>query len=384
MRPKGRSGNRPHGCASRWTPAAGAFSIRPPDMGAVGGRSKRETPSMIRELAAAAALSVLVSGPAAHAQTTKDAPAPAAAADQPQDATVAVEAGGGSDALLYGSYLRPVGGGSYPAVLILPAQGSDRNGNSSTAEGPKPDTYRLLARDLAAKGVASLRIDKRGVGASAKAILREEDLRFDTYVDDAVTWTRFLKAQPKVNCMAILGHSESALVAALATKKIKVCALIEVAGAGRPAAAMLAAQLKTAVDTKGMDQPLYDQATKILNTLANGKTVADPPEKLNALFRPSVQPYLISWLDLNPIEALKTAPPTLVLQGASDLQSSPEDAQRLAAAPKLAKLVMVAGADHDLKLRPLNKTKADPDTGYPVAPQASTAIADFLKRLKWP
>ncbi|MDB5461125.1 MAG: alpha/beta hydrolase fold protein, partial [Caulobacteraceae bacterium] len=303
---------------------------------------------MIRELAAAAALSGLLSGLAAHAQPAKVEPAPAAAADQPQDATVAVEAGGDSDALLYGSYLRPAGGGSYPAVLILPAQGSDRNGNSSTADGPKPDTYRLLARDLAAKGVASLRIDKRGVGASAKAILREEDLRFDTYVDDAVTWTKFLKAQPKVNCMAILGHAESALAAALAAKKIKVCALIEVAGAGKPAAAMLAAQLKTAVDTKGMDQPLYDQATKILNTLANGKTVADPPEKLKALFRPSVQPYLISWLDLNPVEALKTAPPTLVLQGASDLQSSPEDAQRLAAAPKFAKLVMVAGADHDL------------------------------------
>jgi pimeloyl-ACP methyl ester carboxylesterase len=335
---------------------------------------------MIRKLAAAAALSAFVTILQAQAQPAKDAPA--AVDDGPVDATVAVDAGG--DALLYGSYLRPVGGGSYPAVLILPAQGSDRNGNSSIPDGAKPDTYRLLARDLAAKGIASLRIDKRGVGASAKAIGREEDLRFETYVDDAVTWTKFLKAQPKVNCMAILGHAESALVAALATQKVKVCALIEAAGAGRPAAAVLAAQLKTAVDTKGMDQPLYDEAIKILNTLANGKEAPAPPPKLNALFRPSVQPYLISWLSLNPVDALKNAPPTLVLQGGSDFQSSPEDAQRLAAAPRIAKLVMVPGADHDLKQRPLNRTKADPDNGFPVAPQASTAIADFLKRLKWP
>ena len=340
---------------------------------------------MIRKMAAAAAFTALLVGPA-HTQTVKDAPKDAAVAtdDGPTDATVAVDAGGDSDALLYGSYLRPVNAGSYPAVLILPAQGSDRNGNSSAPGGPKPDTYRLLARDLAAKGIATLRIDKRGVGASAKAITREDDLRFDTYVDDAVTWTKFLKAQPKVNCMAILGHQESALVAALATKKIKVCALIEVSGSGKPAAALLAAQLKTALDTKGMDQPLYDEAIKILNILASGQTVPTPPDKLKALFRPSVQPYLISWLDLNPIEALKTAPPTLVLQGGSDFQASPDDGQRLASAPKIAKLVMVAGADHDLKQRPLSKTRLDPDTGFPVAPQASTAIADFLKRLKWP
>ena len=342
---------------------------------------------MIRRLAAAAALAAFVAG-SAMAQTpqaplTKDA---GAADDGPVDATVAVDAGGDGDdgALLYGSYLRPVGVGSYPAVLILPAQGADRNGNSATTDGSRPDTYRLLARDLAAKGIATLRIDKRGVGASARAIGREDDLRFDTYVDDAVTWTKFLKAQPKVNCMAILGHAESALVAALATKKIKVCALIEVSGSGKPAAAMLAAQLKTAVDTKGMDQPLYEEAIKILNTLANGQTVASPPDKLKALFRPSVQPYLISWLDLNPIEALKTAPPTLVLQGASDFQSGPDDGPKLALAPKIAKLVMVAGADGNLKQRPLSKTRRDPDTGFPVAPQASTAIADFLKRLKWP
>jgi pimeloyl-ACP methyl ester carboxylesterase len=335
---------------------------------------------MIRKLAAATALLAFLFAPLAQAQTVKDAPV--AADEGPVDATVAVD--GGGDALLYGSYLRPESGGSYPAVLILPAQGSDRNGNSSTGGGSKPDTYRLLARDLAAKGVASLRIDKRGVGASAKAIGREEDLRFETYVDDAVTWTKFLKGQPKVNCMAILGHAESALVAALATQKVKICALIEVAGAARPAAAVLAAQLKTAVDTKGMDQALYDQAIKILDTLANGKTVAAPPEKLNALFRPGVQPYLISWLDIDPLQALKNAPPTLVLQGGSDFQSSADDARRLAAAPKSAKLVVVAGADHDLKQRPLNGTKADPDNGLPVAPQASTAIADFLKRLKWP
>jgi pimeloyl-ACP methyl ester carboxylesterase len=334
---------------------------------------------MIRQWAALAAVFALLSASAAHAQDPKDAPA-----DGPVDATVAVDAGGDGEALLYGSYLRPTGGGSYPAVLILPAQGSDRNGNSSTDDF-KPNTYRLLAQDLAAKGVASLRIDKRGVGASAKAIAREDDLRFETYVDDAVTWAKFLKSQPHVNCMAILGHAESGLVAALAARKVKVCALIEVGASARPAAAVIAEQLKTALDTQGMDPALYDQAIKILNTLASGKPVADPPAKLNKLFRPSVQAYLISWIDLDPLEPLKTAPSTLILQGSRDFEISPTDAQRLGAAPRYAKIVMVTGADHNLKVAPAEKSKGRAEEALrPMSPQASTAIADFLKRLKWP
>ncbi len=328
--------------------------------------------------AAAAAVSALLCAPV-HAQTVKP---PAAVLEEidpsllgPQDAMVAVD--GGEDALLYGSLLRPETGNGFPTVLILPAQGADRNGNPPGA-ATKPDTYKLLAHDLAAKGIASLRIDKRGVGASAKAIGREEDLRFTTYVDDAVTWIKFLKTQPKVNCLAVLGHSEGALVAALAAQKIKVCAVIEMSGAARPAAAVLAEQLKVAQATAGMDKENYDKATVILNSLANGKTVADTPPKLQALFRPSVQPYLISWLSVNPIEPLKTAPPTLVLQGGADRQLDPGDAQKLAAAPKLARLVMIPGADHDLKMKAVGEAPAA------LSPQASTVIADFLKRLTFP
>jgi alpha-beta hydrolase superfamily lysophospholipase len=334
---------------------------------------------MIRPLAAAAALSALLAihGPlAAEPLPAAQPPAPAV----PQDAVVAVDGGplGNDDVLLYGALLRPIGVPTYPAVLILPAQGLDRDGNAP-GQPARPDTYRKLANDLAARGIASVRIDKRGVGASAKAIQHEEDLRFDAYVDDAVTWTKFLQAQPHVRCVALLGHSEGALVAALAARKIKVCAVIEIAGAGRPAAAILAEQLKAAADTGRLDTDTYIQASRILGTLASGRTVADPPAKLSALFRPSVQPYLISWLQLDPIEALKTAPPVLVLQGAVDAQVSPDDGRRLAAAPADGRLIMIAGADHDLKITPSKPVAAD---DRPVAPEASAAIADFLKRLK--
>src|SRR6185312_6714268 len=111
---------------------------------------------MIRSLAAGAALSMLLLTPAARAA---DAPPPAAAAAaEPEDATVAVDSGNEDHAFLYGSFLKPVNKSSYPAVLILPESGSDRNGNDADHE-VKPDTYQELARALAAKGIASVRIE---------------------------------------------------------------------------------------------------------------------------------------------------------------------------------------------------------------------------------
>src|ERR1700761_8122961 len=337
---------------------------------------------MMRSLAAGAAVSVLLlSAPAPT--WAAEAPPVAAAAEAPLDATGAVDSGAENGAFLFGSLLRPLNKNNYSAVLILPEAGADRNGNSAGQE-IKPDTYRELAQALAAKGIASLRIDKRGVGESAKAINREDDLRFDTYVDDAVLWIKFLQAQPHVCCVAVFGHSESALVAALAAKKVKVCAIIEASGASRPFAAVMAGQLKTALDPGPLAKDDYDQAVKILDQLTAGKPVASPPAKLDPLFRPSVQPYLISWLNVSPVDALKTNTPVLILQGSSDFQMTADDPRRLSTAPKNVKVVMVPGADHDLKIRVASASKLDVGQARNLSPQVAASIQTFLDSLRWP
>jgi alpha-beta hydrolase superfamily lysophospholipase len=338
---------------------------------------------MMRNLAAGAAVSVLLLSAPALLSRAWAAEAPPLAAEAPLDATVAVDSGAENGAFLFGSLLRPLNKNNYSAVLILPEAGADRNGNSVGQE-IKPDTYRELAEALAAKGIASLRIDKRGVGESAKAINREDDLRFDTYVDDAVTWIKFLQTQPHVGCVAVFGHSESALVAALAAKKVRVCAIVEASGASRPFAAVMATQLKTALDAGDLAKDDYDQAVKILDQLAAGKPVASPSAKLNPLFRPSVQPYLISWLNVNPVEALKTNTPVLILQGSSDFEMTADDARRLSTSPKNVKVVMVPGADHDLKIRAPGASKLDIGQARNLSPQVAASIQTFLDSLRWP
>jgi len=80
-----------------------------------------------------------------------------------------------------------------PVVLILSGSGpTDRNGNSPMLPG-KNNSLKMLADGLAENGIASLRYDKRGVGESVKAMGSEADLRFETYIDDAVAWCEQLR-----------------------------------------------------------------------------------------------------------------------------------------------------------------------------------------------
>ncbi len=284
----------------------------------------------------------------------------------------------GGKAPLYGTLLMPDAQQPVPAVLLLPGSGpTDRDGNAPVP-GHKPATYKLIAEGLAAHGIASLRVDKRGVGKSAAAMTSEADLRFDTYVDDAVAWAKFLKAQPHVSCLFILGHSEGAQIGALATAKIPVCGFISVAGTAQLAGDVLLRQMQSAPPA------MYAQVEQIVAQLKQGKTVADVPPQLAALFRPSVQPYLISWFAKDPRAAIAAVKaPVLVMQGTTDIQVRVEDAQLLAAARPGAQLVLLEGANHVLKTAPVERaaniaTYADPTLA--LAPGVMPALTAFIDK----
>ncbi|HEX3368879.1 MAG TPA: alpha/beta hydrolase, partial [Candidatus Cybelea sp.] len=118
---------------------------------------------------------------------------------------------------IYGTLALPA---KTPAPLILIVAGSgptDRNGNSSL--GIAPGTYRQLAGALTRRGVASVRYDKRGIGASESAASKESDLRFDTYVDDAVAWLKLLANDARFSRVSVAGHSEGSLIGMIAVTK---------------------------------------------------------------------------------------------------------------------------------------------------------------------
>lgn len=262
-----------------------------------------------------------------------------------------------------------------PVVLIIAGSGpTDRNGNTPKI-GVEPETYRLLAADLAQRGVASVRYDKRMIGASATAADKESDLRFDMLIDDAAAWLKLLAADTRFSRAIVAGHSEGSLIGMIAVTKAPAAAFVSLAGAGRPAPTILREQLKRAVT---VDQ--YAQADAIITQLQQGHTVAGTPRDLDVLFRASVQPYLISWFKYDPaVEIAKVRIPATIVQGTADVQVTVADAQALKQGDPSATLVIVKGMNHELKYAPDTSTRTAILAGYqngslPVAPQAVDAV----------
>ena len=265
------------------------------------------------------------------------------------------------------------------AAFIVAGSGpTDRDGN-----GPfgRNDALKLLAEALAARGIASLRADKRGIGASAGALASEAELRIDDLAADVAAWLdRLAEALPETPRL-LIGHSEGALVATLAAQKHPVRALVLIAGLGRPAVETIRTQLRAAA----LDPALLSEAEVILEALDAGQAVQEVPAALQALFRPSVQPYLRSWFRLDPqAELAAVAVPSLIVQGDRDLQVPLSEAELLASPRDGAELVTVETMNHVLKAVPPGRdanlaSYADPTR--PLAPGLVEAIEQFVERV---
>jgi pimeloyl-ACP methyl ester carboxylesterase len=277
--------------------------------------------------------------------------------------------------------LMPADGGSRPAVLIVPGSGpTDRDGNGPL--GLKAATYRLLAEGLAAKGIASVRIDKRGMFGSARAVSDGNAVTIADYAADVHAWVGKIRDLTGASCVWAIGHSEGALVALAAAEKARdLCGLVLIAAPGRPLGEILRAQFKA----NPANAPILPQAMTILDSLEAGRKidVSRFHPVLQQMFHPRVQPFLIDECSYDPAKLIANyAGPVLVLQGERDIQVEVADARRLEAAGQRAKLVLLPDTNHVLKTvtsddRAANvATYADPS--LPLAPGVVDAVAGFI------
>jgi alpha-beta hydrolase superfamily lysophospholipase len=281
---------------------------------------------------------------------------------------------------LHGTLAVPAGQGRFDAVLIWSGSGpTDRDGNSPG--GLANNSLKMVAHGLAEAGFATLRTDKRGIGESAGAMGREEDLRFGHFVDDAAGWAAWLAARTDIRRVFLLGHSEGALVVTLAADKVKPIGLILVSAPGEPAAAILRRQMAALEETMPAD--LRAESETIMAALERGEAVANVSEALLGAYRPSVQPYLMSWFAHDPAAVLAaTDAPALVVQGDRDFQVSMRDAELLAAARSGVRLAAIAGMNHVLKDAPAEREENYATYFRPMLPLSGAllpTLIDFLR-----
>ena len=285
--------------------------------------------------------------------------------------------------LIYGTLTMPKGEGPFPVAIIIQGSGpTDRNGNNPISGDN--NSLKMLAEHLATNGIASVRYDKRGIGESKDLVQKEEELVFEDYINDAKLWIDKVEKDNRFNKHFIIGHSEGALIGAAVAAETNVDGYVSIAGLGEPPFVTLARQLHD------QSNDIYQRSIPILNELVKGNLVPNPPKDLDALFRESVQPYLISWFKYNPTEVItKVKAPTLIIQGDTDLQVRVDDAKLLYTAKVSASsnvfesnLVIVEGMNHILKDAPLDREKnlkTYEEPKLPLNEKFKKEIVEFLK-----
>lgn len=262
-----------------------------------------------------------------------------------------------------------------PLVILLQGSGpTDRDGNQSFV---KNDALKKLAQALAAEGVASYRYDKR-IFQVQRLGIKEQDMRFDDFVADAITVLDHFKGHEKFENIVVLGHSQGSLVGMLAAKD-RADGFISIAGLAQPIDGMLTEQI--ANQMPGLKENVQQAFSEMRNS---GSTSSYNPV-LESIFRPSVQPFILSWMKYNPEEEIaKLEIPVLLINGSNDLQVGETEAQQLKEAHPEARLVILENMNHILRKidgDDLMNSKSYNEPGNPLHPELVDHLVEFIQSL---
>jgi pimeloyl-ACP methyl ester carboxylesterase len=194
---------------------------------------------------------------------------------------------------LAGTLTIPQGKGPFPAVVLITGSGpQDRN---EELLGHKP--FLVIADYLTRNGIAVLRYDDRGVGASGGDF--KSATSFD-FAEDANAAFEFLRTQEKINPekVGLMGHSEGGMIAPIvASKNSKVDFIVLLAGPGVSGRRILLSQAELIAKADSMpEQEIKDNiavSSKIYDLIEKEKDL----KKLAPLVREELKKLAAAMTD---------------------------------------------------------------------------------------
>lgn len=281
---------------------------------------------------------------------------------------------------LAGTYLTPAT--PRAAALLLSGSGPiDRDGDIPKL---RIGVSVAIAESLVSAGVATLRYDKRGVGASAGGYLPTGF--YDNYADARAALAWLAQRCPNVP-LYVIGHSEGALHTAHLAADEQITGAVLLACPARTGEAILVWQGQAVVGTLSARtkwvikvlhvNPLKSQQkqfARFRSTTADVIRVAG--KRINAR-------WFREFLDYDPVPVFeRIAVPILALTGGSDLQVPPDDVDRIKSLVLGACDARIVG-DISHMLRPDPERKGP--RGYrqavrePVSSEILTSISEWIR-----
>lgn len=248
--------------------------------------------------------------------------------------------------------------GRAPAIIAITGSGpEDRDEQSGAIPGYRP--FRELADTLGRRGIAVLRLDDRGVNGSDAG---PPTATSADYADDIRAGIAYLRSRTEIDGarIGIVGHSEGGIIAPMvASSDSSVRAIVLMAGTASTGRQIVADQNRFVIDSVAhLTGAKRDSAIERARVAADSGAAKSPWEEF--------------FFDYDPAAAARrvTRAAVLILQGETDRQVPPSEAERLAAAFR-------AGGNRDVTVRLF------PATNHLFLADSSGAFVDANGRLRY-
>jgi dienelactone hydrolase len=206
------------------------------------------------------------------------------------------------------------------AIVTVTGSGPQDRDEAIGLQGFRP--FRQIADALGRRGIAVLRMDDRGTGASGGTFKGSTSADF---AEDVRAGLAYLRTRPEIRAdrLGVLGHSEGALIAPMvAEKEPALRAIVLLAGIAQPGRTALHFQMKNQIERDSKLTPEMRDAR-----------IAEIPKRIDAMT--AADPWMKFFVTYDPAPTMRRVKtPVLILTGARDQQAVPEQVALMEAAFK--------------------------------------------------
>ncbi|MFC5046730.1 alpha/beta hydrolase [Aquimarina hainanensis] len=278
------------------------------------------------------------------------------------------------DDFIEGTLVAPYADKEVPLVIFIMDAGSiNRDGNDRMS---KNNTFKNLSYELAKKGIATFRYDKRLFRMTHLGI-KENEVSFDDYISDAKSVVTFFSQNDKYTKIIILGHGQGSLVGMIAAQE-NTDAFISVGGNGQSIDQIIIEQIGK--QAPGLSKNVIQAFDELKKT---GRATSYDPA-LESIFKLDLQPFIKSWMKYTPTEEIsKLTIPILIIQGDRDIHVEPSESYKLRDAVPNAKYVIFEKMNHILKEingNRLENQKSFDEEWREIMPTVIDTISDFVNQ----
>ncbi|HEX6283657.1 MAG TPA: alpha/beta fold hydrolase [Pyrinomonadaceae bacterium] len=221
-----------------------------------------------------------------------------------------------------------------PVAAIVTVTGSGPQDRDENIGLPGYRPFRQLADALGRRGIAVLRMDDRGTGASGGTFKGSTTADFAEDVRAGLAYLR-TRVEIRGDRLAVVGHSEGALIAPMvAEKEPTLRAIVLLAGIAQPGRTALHFQLKNQIEHNTKLTPEQRESQ-----------IAEIPKRIDAMM--AADPWMKFFLTYDPTTTMRRVKtPVLILTGSRDQQAVPEEV-------KLQEAAFKEGGNKDVTARVL-------------------------------